>query len=73
MAPAPPAEPGDDSELWAARAGAAGQAAHRGLLPDGARDALRELAALLECSEDAARRNVHEGLKRLREEWTHDH
>jgi RNA polymerase sigma factor (sigma-70 family) len=28
-----------------------------------------ELAALLECSEDAARRNVHEGLKRLREEW----
>ena len=29
-----------------------------------------ELAALLECSEDAARRNVFEGLKRLREEWT---
>jgi len=29
-----------------------------------------ELAALLESSEDAARRNVHEGLKRLREEWT---
>jgi RNA polymerase sigma factor (sigma-70 family) len=28
-----------------------------------------ELAALLECSEDAARRNLHEGLKRLREEW----
>ena len=27
-----------------------------------------ELAALLESSEDAARRNVHEGLKRLREE-----
>ena len=31
-----------------------------------------ELATLLESSEDAARRNVHEGLKRLREELTHD-
>ena len=30
----------------------------------------RELALLLESSEDAARRNVHEGLKRLGEEWT---
>ena len=29
-----------------------------------------ELGALLECSEEAARRNVFEGLKRLREEWT---
>jgi RNA polymerase sigma factor (sigma-70 family) len=29
-----------------------------------------ELAALLDCSQDAARRNVHEGLKALREEWT---
>jgi RNA polymerase sigma factor (sigma-70 family) len=29
-----------------------------------------ELALLLESSEDAARRNVHEGLRRLREEWT---
>ena len=29
-----------------------------------------ELAALLECSEDAARRNVFEGLRKLREEWT---
>ena len=28
-----------------------------------------ELAALLESSEDAARRNVFEGLKTLREEW----
>jgi RNA polymerase sigma factor (sigma-70 family) len=31
-----------------------------------------ELAQLLESSEDAARRNVHEGLKRLREELTDD-
>jgi RNA polymerase sigma factor (sigma-70 family) len=29
-----------------------------------------ELAELLDCSEDAARRNVHEGLSRLRKEWT---
>jgi RNA polymerase sigma factor (sigma-70 family) len=29
-----------------------------------------ELARLLESSEDAARRNVFEGLKKLREEWT---
>ena len=31
-----------------------------------------EVALLLESSEDAARRNVHEGLKRLREELTDD-
>jgi DNA-directed RNA polymerase specialized sigma24 family protein len=31
-----------------------------------------ELALLLESSEEAARRNVHEGLKRLREELTDD-
>jgi RNA polymerase sigma factor (sigma-70 family) len=31
-----------------------------------------ELAVLLESSEDAARRNVHEGLKRLREELSDD-
>jgi len=29
-----------------------------------------EVAHALDCSPDAARRNVHEGLKRLREEWT---
>ena len=29
-----------------------------------------ELAELLDSTEEAARRNVHEGLKRLREEWT---
>lgn len=28
-----------------------------------------EVARALECSQDAARRNVHEGLERLREEW----
>jgi RNA polymerase sigma factor (sigma-70 family) len=30
----------------------------------------REIAAVLECSEAAARRSLHEGLTRLREEWT---
>ncbi len=29
-----------------------------------------EVADALECSQEAARRNVHEGLKRLREEWS---
>jgi DNA-directed RNA polymerase specialized sigma24 family protein len=29
-----------------------------------------ELAELLDSTEEAARRNVFEGLKRLREEWT---
>jgi RNA polymerase sigma factor (sigma-70 family) len=29
-----------------------------------------ELAELLDCSQDAARRNVHEGLSRLRKEWS---
>lgn len=28
-----------------------------------------ELGSALDCSQDAARRNVHEGLARLREEW----
>jgi RNA polymerase sigma factor (sigma-70 family) len=29
-----------------------------------------ELAVALDCSEEAARRSLHEGLKKLREEWT---
>jgi RNA polymerase sigma factor (sigma-70 family) len=29
-----------------------------------------EVGLALECSEEAARRSLHEGLKRLREEWT---
>jgi RNA polymerase sigma factor (sigma-70 family) len=64
--------PDDEPELWArVRA-----------LPDKQRTAVfcrtvlgmpyDELAVLLESSEDAARRNVHEGLKRLKEEMTDD-
>jgi RNA polymerase sigma factor (sigma-70 family) len=30
----------------------------------------REIARVLDCSEEAARRSLHEGLARLREEWT---
>jgi RNA polymerase sigma factor (sigma-70 family) len=30
----------------------------------------RDIAAVLDCSEAAARRSLHEGLSRLREEWT---
>ena len=62
----PPAE--DDPELWA----------RLRQLPTKQRTAVfcrvvlgmpyAELAVLLESSEDAARRNVHEGLKRLKEE-----
>jgi RNA polymerase sigma factor (sigma-70 family) len=67
---AAPAESADGSpELWAA--------VRR--LPDKQRTAVfcrsvlgmsyAELAESLESSQDAARRNVHEGLKKLREEW----
>jgi RNA polymerase sigma factor (sigma-70 family) len=67
--PAQPS-PDDDPELWAAVRG----------LPPKQRTAVfcravlgmpyPELARLLESSEDAARRNVFQGLKTLREEWT---
>jgi RNA polymerase sigma factor (sigma-70 family) len=68
--PSAPAPEPADPELWAA--------VRR--LPDKQRTAVfcrsvlgmpyPELADVLESSEDAARRNVFEGLKRLREEWT---
>jgi RNA polymerase sigma factor (sigma-70 family) len=68
--PAPPAE--DDPELWT----------RLRELPAKQRTAVycrtvlgmpyEELAMTLESSEDAARRNVHEGLKRLREDLTDD-
>lgn len=62
--------PNGEPELWAALRG----------LPPKQRTAVfcrtvlgmpyPELAELLESSQDAARRNVFEGLKKLREEWT---
>jgi RNA polymerase sigma factor (sigma-70 family) len=58
-----------DGELWAAV----------GALPEKQRAAVvlrfacdlshREIGRVLDCSDDAARRNVHEGVKRLREVW----
>ncbi len=58
-----------DGELWTAV----------GALPEKQRAAVvlrftcdlshREIGRVLECSDDAARRNVHEGIKRLREVW----
>jgi RNA polymerase sigma factor (sigma-70 family) len=67
-----PGSPEDDPELWA----------RVRELPAKQRTAVfcrsvlgmpyEELALLLESTEDAARRNVHEGLKRLREEWSDD-
>ena len=69
-APAAPAVEDGEPELWAA--------VRR--LPPKQRTAVfcrsvlgmpyDELAELLDSSEEAARRNVHEGLKSLREEWT---
>jgi RNA polymerase sigma factor (sigma-70 family) len=68
--PAGPEHDGRDPELWKA-------VRH---LPPKQRTAVfcrsvlampyDELSELLDCSEDAARRSVHEGLKKLREEWT---
>ena len=64
-----PAPAGDSSELWRAVS----------TLPPKQRSAVvlrfatgmshREIGATLDCSEDAARRNVHEGVKALREEF----
>jgi RNA polymerase sigma factor (sigma-70 family) len=66
----PPSLPDDEPELWA----------RVRELPAKQRTAVfcrsvlampyEELAILLESTEEAARRNVHEGLKRLREELT---
>src|SRR4051794_4433304 len=61
---------GDDEELWTAVRE----------LPPKQRAAVvlrfvndlshREIATVLDCSEPAARRSLHEGLSKLREEWT---
>jgi RNA polymerase sigma factor (sigma-70 family) len=68
----PTAEPADD-ELWAQVAA----------LPDKQRTAVAlrfvadaayvEIGSVMETSEEAARRNVHEGLKRLRREYGNEH
>jgi RNA polymerase sigma factor (sigma-70 family) len=67
--PAPPAIAVDgEPELWA-RVRALPEKQRMGVFLRSVADlTYAEVAATLACSQDAARRNVHEGLKRLREE-----
>jgi RNA polymerase sigma factor (sigma-70 family) len=72
QAPAVPDEaviPADD-DLWAAVAGLPDKQRTAVALRFIADSAYAEIATAMEISEPAARRNVHEGLKRLREERT---
>ena len=69
--PASPAEVnGTDPELWAA----VRELPHKQRTAVFCRAVLgmpyAEVAEILDSSEEAARRSLHEGLKRLREEWT---
>jgi DNA-directed RNA polymerase specialized sigma24 family protein len=67
-APAPPApEPGSDG-VWARVSGLPPKQRAALLLRFAGDLSHREVAAALGCSEEAARRSAHEGLKRLREE-----
>lgn len=61
-------EPADGDGLWA-RVGSLPPKQRSALTLRFAGDlAYRQIGEALECSEDAARRNVHEGLRKLREE-----
>ena len=67
--PAPTAEPVDgEPELWAQVRALPEKQRMAVFLRSVADLEYAEVSAALDCSEDAARRNVHEGLKRLREE-----
>ena len=58
-----------DGELWAA-VGALTEKQRAAVVLRFACDlSHREIGRVLDCSDDAARRNVHEGVKRLREVW----
>jgi RNA polymerase sigma factor (sigma-70 family) len=61
---------GPDEDLWAAVAALPDKQRTAVALRFIADSAYAEIAAAMEISEPAARRNVHEGLKRLREERT---
>ena len=63
----PPAIP-DDGDLWSAVAALPDKQRTAVALRFIADSAYAEIAAAMETSEPAARRNVHEGLKRLRKE-----
>jgi RNA polymerase sigma factor (sigma-70 family) len=67
--PAPPVEPVDgEPEIWA-RVRALPEKQRMAVFLRSVADlSYAEVAAVLECSQDAARQNVHEGLKKLRKE-----
>lgn len=59
-----------DGEIWSSVAGLPTKQRTALVLRFVADAAYAEIAAVIETSEEAARRNVHEGLKRLRKEYT---
>jgi RNA polymerase sigma factor (sigma-70 family) len=61
------AEPRPDGAIWSAVAALPPRQRAAVLLRYGGDLAHREIAAAIGCSEEAARRSLHEGLKRLRE------
>jgi RNA polymerase sigma factor (sigma-70 family) len=63
-----PAADGPDGDLWSAVAALPTKQRTAVALRFIADSAYAEIAGAMECSEEAARQNVHEGLKRLRRE-----
>lgn len=70
--PAPPQSPPDglDPELWAYVRELPPKQRGAVLLRFLADATHTEIGVALDCSQDAARRNLHEGLNRLRRDWT---
>lgn len=64
-----PARDGSEPGLWRAVSALPAKQRSSVALRFAADLPYREIGAALDCSEEAARRNVHEGLKRLREEF----
>jgi RNA polymerase sigma factor (sigma-70 family) len=61
---------GGEPELWKAVGGLPSKQRAAVLLRFAGDLAYREIGDAMDSSEEAARRNVHEGLKKLREAWT---
>ena len=66
---AAPPEPEESGELWLAVSALPPKQRSAVVLRFATGMSHREIGATLDCSEDAARRNVHEGVKSLREEF----
>jgi RNA polymerase sigma factor (sigma-70 family) len=66
---ASPAEPQGSGEVWRAVSSLPPKQRSAVVLRFATGMSHREIGATLDCSEDAARRNVHEGVKALREEF----